>query len=70
MTDDFQMTETEVQSLVGLSVDEARSQVQARGGVLRVRAEDGESFMVTADFRTDRVDVWVEVGRIASAKIG
>ncbi len=40
------------------------------GLAFRVESEDGEKFMLTADFRTDRVNVQIERGVIVKSRIG
>jgi hypothetical protein len=40
------------------------------GFTYRVESEDGEKFILTADFRTDRVNVQIEKGIIVKSRIG
>ncbi len=58
-------------SMVGMTVDEGIELLATQGLHLRVIKEDGEPFMVTMDFRLDRVNVIVDDGIITSIqKIG
>jgi hypothetical protein len=50
--------------LVGLSEADAGAHLEALGLALRVMAEDGLALLGTMDFRTDRVNVAVEDGRV------
>jgi hypothetical protein len=56
--------------IVGLAVDEAEAAATARGWTTRVVAEDGERFMVTEDYNTERVDLVVEEGVVTAAARG
>ncbi len=69
MNPNFQMSEAEVQDLVGLDMEQARARVEAKGGIFRVSVEDGVSYPITADLRDDRVDVSVEKGKVTAAGI-
>jgi hypothetical protein len=67
---DTKMTESEVTALVGLAEEEARQRVEARGFHWRIMSRDGESYIVTADLRQDRVSAHVEAGKVVAAEIG
>lgn len=64
------MSKTELEALVGLTMDEARQIVAQRPLAFRILTEDGESFPATADYRTDRVNVHVQAGRVTAADVG
>jgi hypothetical protein len=55
---------------VGLTTDEAEAEAASRGWTVRVVAQDGERFMVTEDYNTDRVDLVVEAGKVTAAARG
>lgn len=52
---------------VGLTVAEAEALAAERGWTVRVVAEDGERFMVTEDYNTNRVNLVVESGTVTAA---
>jgi hypothetical protein len=56
--------------LVGLTEAEAEAAAAERGWAFRVVERDGETFPVTDDFRTDRVNVVVDGGVVTSVTIG
>jgi hypothetical protein len=60
----------DVRCLVGMGLAQAREVVQARGLKLRIVGMDGVPFPVTMDLRPDRVNVWVEEGRVTWASVG
>ncbi len=59
-----------LQAVQGMPLDEATSYAQGVGFELRVVEIDGESLMVTEDYRTDRVNVVIENDIVTSAEIG
>jgi hypothetical protein len=56
--------------IVGLDLDAARQRVEAVGLVLRIVRSDGQSLIVTEDYRIDRVNVTLEAGVVIAADIG
>jgi hypothetical protein len=60
----------DVHCLVGMDLTQARDVVLARGMKLRIVGMDGVAFPHTTDFRPDRVNVWVEGGKVTGAHIG
>lgn len=64
------MDDSELQALVGLPVGVARQRVEARKLGFRITKQDGESLMITADYREDRVNVAVKAGVVEWAEIG
>lgn len=59
-----------VERVVGLPEDEASTVAKELGFEMRVTERDGESFPVTADYRTDRINVVIEAGVVTTASIG
>ena len=59
-----------VPDVVGLTEAAATVMVEQLGFTLRVVARDGETFMVTRDYRSDRVNVMVVAGVVTDAYIG
>jgi hypothetical protein len=53
-----------VDKIIGLDVDQARYILQQHGMWLRVMQKDGEHLMGTCDFRSDRLNVAVEDGKV------
>lgn len=56
--------------LVGLNEQVATTCAANEGWKFRVVARDGEDFMVTADYRTDRVNLTVENGIVTAINVG
>jgi hypothetical protein len=59
-----------VSALVGLSESEAAAMAKDKGWELRVVSRDGEDFMVTQDYKTDRVNITVKSGKVTKASVG
>jgi hypothetical protein len=55
---------------VGLTVEEATAVALDAGFYIRVVSVDGESFQVTADYRTDRLNLTVVAGKVSSVQVG
>jgi hypothetical protein len=64
------MEPIDLTGLVGLTVQEARRRAEAQGYLFRVLIEDGRSHYVTADCRTDRVNVETAAGKVVRADVG
>lgn len=56
--------------IIGLPIAEAVKLCLEAHFKMRITVKDGQPFMVTRDFRTDRIDVTVSDGIVVSAKIG
>jgi len=56
--------------VVGMTESEATVVIERAGFTVRVVARDGETFMVTEDFRADRVNVVVVEGVVTDAYMG
>ena len=65
-----ELTQDSVDSLIGLTEDEARKVAGERGWTVRVAMRDGEAFMLTTDYREDRVNLTVEKNAVTSVQIG
>jgi predicted small lipoprotein YifL len=65
-----ELTQDSADSLIGLTEDEARKVATERGWVVRVAMRDGEAFMLTTDYREDRVNLTVEKNTVTSVQIG
>jgi hypothetical protein len=55
------------ESVIGMSEAEATDRLEAMGYEVRVVARDGESFAVTDDYRTDRVNLEIKDGVVVGA---
>ena len=62
--------EEDAQKLVGLGEDEATKIATGNGWTVRVAERDGESFMLTTDYRLDRVNLTVMKGVVTAVTIG
>jgi hypothetical protein len=60
------VSDLDLPSLVGTPIDAARAVVAAAGGVTRTVEPGG---VVTADFRSDRVTLVVEDGRVRDVPV-
>jgi len=56
--------------LVGLSEERAETCAVELGWGFRVAERDGEPFALTADYRPDRVSVFVAAGRVFAVNVG
>lgn len=65
-----ELTSDSADSLIGLTEDEAKKVATERGWVVRVAMRDGEAFMLTTDYREDRVNLTVEKNTVTSVQIG
>jgi hypothetical protein len=64
------LTQDSADSLIGLTEDEARKVATERGWTVRVAMRDGEAFMLTTDYREDRVNLTVVKNTVTSVQIG
>jgi len=64
------MSEAEVKTLVGLTLDEAQKRVADKGSYVTIASEDGKSFPVSAMYDINRVCIHLEKGKITAADIG
>ncbi len=56
--------------LIGLSEDEATKVATGRGWTVRIAERDGEQFMLTLDFQTNRVNLTITKGRVTAVTVG
>jgi hypothetical protein len=66
-TDPVQLS---AQKLIGLSDDEAQKVADGLGWTVRVAMRDGEAFMLTTDFQTNRVNLTVTKGSVTAVTVG
>jgi hypothetical protein len=59
-----------ISALVGMTEADAVSLIDGVGWTSRISARDGESFVLTMDYRTDRVNLEIEDGIVTVATIG
>ncbi|MFM8626792.1 MAG: hypothetical protein ACKOCC_07605 [Actinomycetota bacterium] len=69
-TDMPQIPDKDAASLVGLTEAEATKVATSKGWAVRVVERDGEQFMVTADWRGDRVNLTVTGGKVTGTSVG
>jgi hypothetical protein len=53
-----------------MTAQEAQAAVEAEGLTYRVLSEDGQENAVTADYRSDRINVEIEDGTVTAATVG
>lgn len=58
------------QTLVGLSEEEAMKVATGNGWAVRIAMRDGEGFMLTADYRQDRVNLTIANGVVTAVTVG
>ena len=66
-TDPVQLS---AQELIGLSEDEAQKVATESGWTVRVEMRDGEAFMLTKDFQTNRVNLTITKGSVTAVTVG
>jgi hypothetical protein len=67
---DTSAAEAVADDVVGMSEDEAVRTIEAAGMVARTVERDGEAFMVTEDYRTDRINLTVAQARVTRTEVG
>ena len=63
-------TEEVAASLVGVDADAARRIASERGCVFRISVRDGIGEVLTAEWRSDRINAAIEQGRVISTEVG
>lgn len=58
------------EKMIGLSEDEAMKVADSEGWLVRVAERDGETFMLTADYNPQRVNLTIKGGTITDVSIG
>jgi heat shock protein HslJ len=69
-TEEEAATAAFAESIVGMTAQEAQEAVEAEGLTYRVLSEDGQENAVTADYRSDRINVEIEDGTVTAATVG
>lgn len=59
-----------VKDLVGMKEVEAIKKLGDLGVKIRIVSRDGEHFIVTRDFKNDRVNLSIENGKVSKADVG
>jgi hypothetical protein len=54
------------ETIVGMDFEEAQKLLQENGMILRATTVDGEARMVTMDYRTNRLNVATQDGKVVS----
>lgn len=57
-------------SLAGVDAKEASDELHKNGWQVRVVSEDGQHYMVTMDYRTDRANLTLVDGKVTKIHIG
>lgn len=60
----------DLNSVMNLSEADAVQKIKNAGMKPRIRAKNGTAFIVTADYRTDRVNIWIDGDVVVGATIG
>ncbi|MEN9923647.1 MAG: hypothetical protein RIS09_1161, partial [Actinomycetota bacterium] len=68
--DNFEIPREFLKRLIGMSEDEARALIWDNNYMSRVVHRDGEDFMVTADYRYDRINLYINGGIVFDATVG
>lgn len=64
------MTTLNLSSLLGLTESDAVTTIEAAEMKARVRSREGQAFIGTCDYRTDRVNLHIMGGKVTKATIG
>ena len=70
MNNQIRLTQEFAATLLGMNVVEAEALAKSQGFMSRIVERDGESFMITMDYRTNRVNLIVENDIITKAHVG
>ncbi len=70
MNAQVQRTRTFADTLIGMNIDEVETLAASKGFITRIVERDGESFIVTMDYRTNRVNLTVEKDIVTKVFIG
>lgn len=62
--------QSDADTLIGLAEDEATKVATGRGWTVRIAERDGEQFMLTLDFQTNRVNLSITNGRVTAVTVG
>lgn len=58
------------EDVIGMEKQAAIDFCKTQGVKVRVRSEDGKSFIGTADYRMDRINLHIENGKVVKANRG
>jgi hypothetical protein len=64
------VSQAEADSLVGLTESEATATAKGNGWIVRIAARDGENFMLTTDYVTNRVNLTIKKSVVTSVVVG
>lgn len=64
------LSQDEVDGLIGLTEQEAIKTAESKGWIVRIAARDGQYFMLTSDYVTNRVNLTVKKTLVTSVAIG
>ena len=56
------------QEIIGKTVAEAKALVEAAGCIFRVTVEDGLNYRITCEWRSNRVNVTVNAGKVVAIR--
>ena len=59
-----------LKDLIGMKEAKAIQTLGDLGVKIRIVSRDGVKFIITADFKTDRVNLAIENGKVAKADVG
>lgn len=58
------------EQVIGMEKQAAIDLIKSKGFRVRVRSEDGQAFVGTCDYRTDRFNLNIENGKVTSVSKG
>lgn len=58
------------QEIIGMEVDEAIETIEGAGLKARIAMEDGQPFMLTMDYRMDRINLDIQNGKVIGTHRG
>ena len=64
------LDEASAKKLIGLTEAEAQKVAAELGWQVRVAMRDGEAFMLTKDFQTNRVNLTIAAGSVTAVAVG
>ena len=64
------LSQADADGLIGLTEQEAVKTAESKGWIVRIAARDGEYFMLTSDYVTNRVNLTVKKTMVTSVAIG
>jgi hypothetical protein len=64
------LDETSAKKLIGLTEAEAQKVATEQGWQVRVAMRDGEAFMLSQDYQTNRVNLTVTKGLVVAVVVG